>query len=233
MLRNLLESKPQKPRTTLGMLSSVSFHTVILVGASYATLRATPKAEQREQNLVYVEPRPEPTPPPPKLEVAVPAPANPVPALPTDFIVLTAPVNVPDSLPTINLRERTTDANDFLGKGLAGGASTVPRAAEPTGQYYFESQVEKPVMQAPHSVAPRYPEILKSAGVEGEVVASFVVDATGHVEPGSFQVLRATHSAFVAAVRNALPSMAFLPAEIGGQKVRQLVQQPFVFAITR
>jgi len=34
-------------------------------------------------------------------------------------------------------------------------------------------------------------------------------------------------------VRSALPNMLFLPAEVGGKKVKQLVQQPFVFAIVK
>ena len=63
--------------------------------------------------------------------------------------------------------------------------------------------------------------------------ASFVVDTSGHVEPRSFTVLLATHELFVAAVRNALPKMKFFPAEVGGKKVKRLVQQPFVFSIAR
>ena len=34
-------------------------------------------------------------------------------------------------------------------------------------------------------------------------------------------------------VRSALNSMRFYPAEIGGRKVKQLVQQPFNFTLTR
>jgi protein TonB len=38
---------------------------------------------------------------------------------------------------------------------------------------------------------------------------------------------------FAAAVRTALPTMRFLPAEISGKKVRQQVQQPFVFNVIK
>jgi protein TonB len=34
-------------------------------------------------------------------------------------------------------------------------------------------------------------------------------------------------------VKQALPAMRFVPAEVGGKKVKQLVQQPFSFAITK
>jgi protein TonB len=75
--------------------------------------------------------------------------------------------------------------------------------------------------------------VLKAAGVEGEAAVSFVVDTTGRAEPSSIQILNATNDLFGAAVRTALPNMRFLPAEIGGKKVRQKVLQPFVFTIVR
>jgi protein TonB len=96
-------------------------------------------------------------------------------------------------------------------------------------QPFFDFQVEKPVAPIPGSGSPRYPEILLSAGVEGQVLAQFVVDTLGRVESGSFKVLRSDHDLFTASVRSALPAMRFLPAEVGGRKVKQLVQQPFVF----
>ena len=98
-------------------------------------------------------------------------------------------------------------------------------------QAYFEFQVEKPVSRAPGSVNPKYPSILKTAGVEGEVLAQYIVDETGLVMPGTFKVLRSTHALLVQAVKDALPDMRFVAAEIGGRRVKQLVQQPFVFAI--
>jgi protein TonB len=66
--------------------------------------------------------------------------------------------------------------------------------------------------------------------VEGEVLAQFVVDTTGHYEEGSFKVLKSSHELFTQAVRDALPQLRFNPAEAGGAKVRQLVQQPFTFS---
>ena len=62
---------------------------------------------------------------------------------------------------------------------------------------------------------------------------SFVVDTAGRVDVSSFKVVRTSHDLFAAAVKNALPRMRFFPAEIGDRKVRQLVQQPFSFAIVK
>ena len=101
------------------------------------------------------------------------------------------------------------------------------QAQQPT--VYFEYQVEKPARQAPGSVAPHYPDSLKVAKVEGEVVAAFVVDTTSLADTTTLKILKSTHHLFSAAVRDALPRMRFIPAEIRGVKVKQLVQQPFVF----
>ena len=83
------------------------------------------------------------------------------------------------------------------------------------------------------SAPPRYPEVLRSSGVEGKVIAQFVVDEQGRVEEGSLGFLRSDNRLFEDAVRVALVRMRFIPAEIGGVKVRQLVQMPFVFTLSR
>lgn len=98
---------------------------------------------------------------------------------------------------------------------------------------WFEFQVETPVVQAPNSVTPRYPDILRQAGVEGEVMVQFVVDENGMADTSTFKVLKSTHDLFTMAVRKALPDMRYSPALIGGKKVKQVVQQPFGFAIQR
>jgi TonB family protein len=104
-----------------------------------------------------------------------------------------------------------------------------PRNAD---QPYMEFQVNTPVKQAPGTVSPAYPEQLKAAGLGGEVIAQFVVDTLGRAELNTFKVLKASHTLFAAAVRAALPSMRFTPAELNGRKVKQLVQQPFVFGVS-
>jgi TonB family protein len=95
----------------------------------------------------------------------------------------------------------------------------------------FELQVEKPVTLAAESESPSYPKILREAGVEGEVLASFVVDPSGQADASTFKVIRSTHELFSTAVRQAVPKMRFVAAEVGGKKVKQLVQQPFSFTL--
>src|SRR3982750_1933627 len=154
---------------------------------------------------------------------------------PKGFQVLTPPVKVPDVLPDIDLSKKVTDEADFSGKGVAGGSAKGVVGGTPVNsdQPYFEFQGEKQVQQIPGSGNLRYPDMLRSANVEGEVLAQFVVDTTGKYEAGSFKVLKSSHEQFTQAVKNALPSMKFYPAEVGGRKVKQLVQQPFTSSLSK
>jgi TonB family protein len=102
-------------------------------------------------------------------------------------------------------------------------------AVAPRGAAYFEFQVEKPASPLPSSAQPTYPPALRSANLAGEVLAQFVVDTSGFVELDTFKVLKSTHALFTEAVRQALSQFRYSPAEVGGRKVRQLVQTPFVF----
>jgi len=110
--------------------------------------------------------------------------------------------------------------------------SATKLAALPQGeQVFFEFQVQNPASEGPYTTRPRFPDILKQAGVEGQVLAQYVVDENGMPMPGSLKILKSTHALFTKAVQDAFPNMRFTAAEVGGRKVKQLVQQPFVFAI--
>lgn len=100
----------------------------------------------------------------------------------------------------------------------------------PTQGAYFEFQVTDPVQELEGSSAPVYPPTLLAAHVEGRVIAQFVVDAYGRPEVGTFKVLMSSNDLFSDAVRHALPGMRFVPATLGGRRVRQVVQVPFTFA---
>ena len=94
----------------------------------------------------------------------------------------------------------------------------------------MEFQVEKPVAKIGGD-APEYPSALKADGVEGTVLAQFVVNESGRYDPGSLKILNSSNPQFTAAVKDALPRMKFSAAQIGGKKVSQLVQMPFQFHI--
>jgi len=237
MFNNLLESKPKKEKRGGGTVTSIVVHSLLVGLAVYATANAAIKNEKpRQEKIDFVE-TPKDEPPPPKEEPPPPPPPDVVvaPPPPKGFQVLTAPVEIPDVIPDIDLSKKVTDEADFSGKGVAGGVAKGKEggAVVQSDQPYFEFQVEKPVVPAPGSAQPRYPDMLRQAGVEGEVLAQFVVDTTGRAENGSLKILKSSHDLFVQSVRNALPNMKFIPAEVGGRKVKQLVQQPFTFSITK
>ena len=233
MFNNLVESKPKKTRRAGGTIFSFIAHYGLILFVIYTSAQAATQDDGPKQEKVdFVEVKKEEVvkkeePPPPELVAAPPPPKG--------FQVLTAPVEIPNVLPDIDLTRRVTNEADFTGKGAVGGFSTgvETKTAVREDNTYFEFQVEKPVMQAPNSPTPQYPDILRQAGVEGEALVSFVVDTTGRADVASFKIIRTTHELFATAVKNALPRMRFIPAEVGDRKVRQLVQQPFSFAITK
>jgi protein TonB len=237
MFNNLIESKPKRQRTTGGLIFSGIMHAILGTAAVYGTLQAKEQLEKpKAEKVEFVEMKKKEEPPPPK---EVPPPPKDVvmaPPPPKGFQVLAAPVKVPDVLPDIDLSKKVTDEADFSGKGVAGGSSkgvvggTAPVNSD---QPFFEFQVEKQVAQIPGGPTPVYPDMLKASNIEGEVLAQFVVDTTGRYEAGSFKVLKSSHDQFTNAVKSALPRMRFYPAEVGGRKVKQLVQQPFTFSLSK
>src|SRR5690349_1430414 len=192
MFDNLIESKAKKQKRAGGIVFSAVLHAVLITAAIYGTLQAKdaiekPKAEKVEPP----PPKEEPKPPPPDVVVKAPPPKG--------FQVLTAPIKIPDVLPDIDLSKKETNEEDFSGKGVAGGIAkgVVGGTPQPVSdQPYFEFQVEKQVAALPDNPRPRYPDMLRSANVEGEVLAQFVVDTTGRAEMNTFEVLKSSHDLF-------------------------------------
>src|SRR5205085_1912516 len=98
---------------------------------------------------------------------------------------------------------------------------------------YVEFQLTSQASPKADNVRPRYPDALRAANVEGDVLAQFIVDETGTVDPRTFRVLRTTDPQFTDAVRQALPMMRFNPAEAGGRHVKQLLTMPFTFRLSK
>jgi protein TonB len=239
MFNNLIESQAKKQKRAGGSLMSIVVHTAIVAALIVVTKGAgAVMEEEKVEKLEFVEvkkdepkpPEPEKAPPPPDAVAAPPPPKG--------FQVLSAPIEIPNVIPEIDLSKKVTDEADFSGKGVAGGiAKGVEGGKGPViqnaDQPYFDFQVEKPVVMAPGSQGPAYPDMLRTAGIEGTVLAQFVVDTTGRADMSTFKALKSDNDLFTNAVKNALQRMRFLPAEVGGRKVKQLVQQPFQFSLNR
>jgi protein TonB len=94
---------------------------------------------------------------------------------------------------------------------------------------------ERLVERSPRMVGrvpePRFPAMLRAAGIEGRVLVQLVVDTLGRAEPDGVQIVEASHPLFAEAVREVLPRYRFTPGEVGGRKVRTRVQIPFAFTL--
>lgn len=235
MFENLIETKPKKAKTVKTMLLSVFVHAGLIGAAVYGTLEAKEAIEKpKAEKVEFVEMKKE-EPPPPEKQPEPPPEIVAAPPPPKGFRVLTAPINIPEVLPEIDLSKKVTDEADFSGKGVEGGiARGVVGGTGPVDpdQVFFQFQVEKQVSPA-GAIDLNYPDMLRSAAVEGEVLAQFEVDTTGRVDMKTFKVLKSSHDLFTNAVKQALQRARYYPAEIGGRKVRQLVQQPFTFSLAR
>lgn len=236
MFNNLLESEAKATKRTGGSIVSIALHGAIVAGLVVATANAGQAiVEDKQEKVEFVEvtkdeppPEPEQAPPPPDVVAA--------PPIAKGFQTLQPPDVIPLEIPDIDLSRKVTNEADFSGKGTRGGIADgvvggTPQVAQGDTPY-FEFQVEKPAAMA-GAANMVYPEMLRSAQVEGTVLASFVVDTSGRADMGTFKVLRSDHELFTNAVKNALPRIRYLPAEVGGRKVKQLVQQPFQFSLAR
>jgi TonB family protein len=94
-----------------------------------------------------------------------------------------------------------------------------------------ERRVAPAIAIAEGSRFPRYPEILRQAGVEGSVLVSFVVTEAGVADVASLKIIETTHELFAVAVREALPDMRFTATSGKSKLVPQRVEQPFTFMI--
>jgi periplasmic protein TonB len=229
MLERLLESRFKPERSVGGTIASVTGHTALFAAALYATGQTHIRARPND-DVVHVAFLP------PTQPVST---ANSAPMTLSTRIDGRRPILVNVKIPDISIVPIAADLPPIAGR--PGDFARVPTDAAGSagaplpspGGTFRADQVEKQVAMLPGGSPPRYPEALRIAGVEGEVVAVFIVDDQGRVEPGSISFLHSDNEQFEGEIRATLRDMRFAPAEVGGRKVRQLVQMPFVFKLSR
>ncbi len=230
MLETLLESKSKKERTAAGAIVSVATHTVLIAAALYATAQARvqPSAPGETVRTVYFPPSRNP-----RSDVR-PTTRTHQPLVKAPSLTFVPP-RIDISVPRIDVTDVVSRPGDFSSAPMAsvGSSSGGEPGGSPGDAHFRADQVEKQVAVVPGSAPPRYPEVLRNSGVEGRVIAEFVVDQHGRVEDGSVRFAHSDNPLFDDAVRVALRRMRFIPAEVGGTKVKQLVQMPFVFTLAR
>ncbi len=245
MLQLLVESRPAGMNagagTRTGALASLLLHGAIVATAVLATRTVVlPPVLPPESGIrpVYVPPAPPTLPAPRRVEPA--APADPVlrPApIPTTAPTIAAPTDVPVGLPPVD-PTASTGGEPTIGPATVASPGTSVTApgdapAGPSGGAMAAEAVEVAAAPLGRPRTPVYPEALRLQRIEGAVIAEFVVDARGRVEEDSFRVLESAHALFEPAVRRAVLATRFRPARFQGEAVRQLVQQRFVFTLTR
>lgn len=232
MVVHPLESSGRHSRSVRGALPSIAVHAAIILVAVHATAHAA-------------LPHDAPAPPP----VIHYVPTNPAPPMQRPMTVrstsqsaarvidahppLVPPLVIPDHVTPVRV-DRVTPVvgSTEFGRGVAPQISLGSGVGPAHGSAPFSAtDVDRPVAPLDGPPAPAYPEALRSTGVRGSVTAEFVVDTTGRVEPASFHVLSADSDLFSAAVRTAVLRTRFRPAEAGGHRVRQLVQESFSFVL--
>lgn len=91
-----------------------------------------------------------------------------------------------------------------------------------------EVQVRPARMSGP---MPRYPAMLRQAGIEGAVMLAFVIDDEGRVDATSIDVVESTNRAFEDPAIDVVAGSFFTPGEVDGKPVAVLVQQRISFTI--
>jgi TonB family protein len=222
----LLESRKMVSRPVWQGAISAGVHLGLIVAVLQATAGAIPAQPPTlpETTLVYV-------PPPirsPAQTGSEPHSTNPTASFPAAPDL--PPVVAPGSLPANHLEAPSFNAGRELGDARRMFSTILPVASDSTPGPFGLEHVDEPVvlLHLPHL---RYPSGLERFGLTGRVIAQFVVDTLGRVEPSSWDPLEATHPQFERAAFEALVDARFRPARLGGRLVRQQVRQSIRFDV--
>ena len=225
MFDNLIESGriPEKKKLLGVGFFSLVIHSALIGAAAYATLGASQSDQKVLLDTLNVFINQQQEQKPPEQQVIMPD----VPL--KGFQTVVAPDIIPTSIPQINLTEHF-DPKDYTGTGVEGG---VGNGIVPNSDAVFTASI---VEEQPERLAgpqPPFPEILKTAQIQGRVVARAIIDTTGHVENNSIKILQSANPGFNPGVIDALRRSVFRPARVHGRAVRIMIDIPFDFKISR
>jgi len=231
MLENLVESRRRRDVKAMSGASVLAtlIHACVISLAAIATVGA----ERVARTSLVPVPLPPARPAPPKPAMPRP-PVPPGTPLVRPMTTLIIPREVLPYIPP-PAPEAVFDPSNFIGLEPPGEAvsATGPVAPVPDWPVPLEVVEERPEVVPGSCLTPRYPEILRQAGLEGSVQVSFVIDTLGRVEPGTLRVLRSPHAMFEGPAREAVLGCRFRPGRLQGRAVRVPVQLPVVFVIAR
>ena len=231
MFATLIESRAEPQRRPGSSLASILIHGAIVTGAAIATARDAMPTRPAEPLRHVVFERPVEPPPPATRRIAS---ASVLPTGPVFTQRFAIPTLIPTSIPVIDYSIAPTTP-DFTA-GPIGTAGITCEASCATG---LSNDADRSVWTArditmqlrEQPTPPRYPETLRRAGIEGNVIVKFVVDTTGRIDMSAIEIVSSDHELFSASVREALAKMRFSPAMVGERKVKALAIMPFRFTL--
>ena len=235
MLNTLLESRSSKAGNQAFAAASATVHGTLIIIAAFATGAGARAVTDPEEPAAITWITPQTTPSAVPASPARTSPPSPLQVTPVTQVSLT--FDVPSTLPAINIPLGAMPTADFpqpVGSSSSTSSETPAGSGPGDGRRaYTSDEVEVPVSALPGGVRPEYPPALRSSGMEGQVVAQFIVDESGHVPLETVKIISATSDLFAYSVRRAIPKMRFAAARIGQKAVPQMVQQLFVFRLDR
>ena len=238
MLSVLLESRATPSRHLGGTVVSALTHGAVIAVVVALTLPKRDSARRapdiRPTPVHFVRPSESPIDagrrPPRQAAHADDSPPRPL--LP----MIDVPSITPTRIPPIDLAQPTLTSDQVLighrSRALPGsGDAGIP--VGPAGDVTDASAGDLAPRILGRALEPRYPATLRSAGIEGRVLAEFVVDTMGRAELATLHFRELANPLFGDAVREALARYRFQPGELAGRKVRTRVAVPFEFRLER
>lgn len=222
MLTVLAEDVPAGPEWG-ARAASLTLHAGLIALAVWSTQRPPiAPATPREHTTIFYLPDRVPAAPPPQPAPAVPPGTWRIPA-PPGVIPLTLPTLVPAPAPD------WPTAPSGLIPEIPGPVAPPPSPAEGLVDIRV---VEEPPVLLSHPV-PRYPDILRQAGIEGRVIVEAVIDTTGHAERDGLRIVSSSHALFAPEASALVLGSRYRPARFGGRAVRVRILVPVAFALRR
>jgi TonB family protein len=106
--------------------------------------------------------------------------------------------------------------------------SPSPPASADTAALALPDVERRPVAD-PANAPPRYPDLLRQAGIAGAVRVTFIVDTAGRVEGATIRIVRSPNPGFDSFVKRAVASWRYAPASLCGRPVRVRLGHEFAF----
>lgn len=232
MFTKLIESRSQFVRNEATTAASVAIHIVLItVAAFFTTAKAiTDQEPEKLTPLVWIKTLP---------LVHTASSTQTQPASSSSMTrSITAPTAVSlainANIPPVNIQLADVRSDDGFTGGVTGSPSSQPTGISSDPAQAFDArEVDSPVSALSSQPTPVYPAALRAAGVEGRVIAQFIVDSKGNAVRESIRIVSSTNDLFSESVAKAIRQMRFAPAKIGNKAVSQVVQQLFVFKLDR